>query len=569
MSVSPFSLIDRPHLPSWCCALAAVALSTAPIEAQSPTSVTVIVVDERGTPLRNAQVTVDAGVSAVTDARGLAPFNVTSGVHTFVARALGYDSRRRQVTVTDGNGETVRFTLAPLALRLDGLVVSATREGSRRVETPATIGVATGAQIQSMGPAHPSEIMNQIPGVYVSKTTGEGHMTAIRQPQTIGAVYLFLEDGIPTRSTGFFNHNALFEINVPQAARLEVFKGPSSALYGSDAIGGMINVFTRAPSREPGLSGSMEVGENTWARMLISGSNTWGKNGVRADVNVTYTDGWRTGTDYQRQSATLRWDREFGGDWFVKTVAAFSNVDQQTAANSPISRMDFDTNPAVNYTPISYRDVLALRVSSAFERRGTRSLLAVTPYFRRATEEMLPNFALSFDPGIWSSWHSSFGVLAKYRVDFRPMRARVIGGVDVDYSPGGRFERAISATKDGAIYTAYTEGSPTYDYDVAFKGVSPYIHAEVSPLPRLRVTGGLRVDRFGYDYDDALGVLTTGRHRRPADERVTFSHVSPKLGATYVFGPAAAAFASYRHGFPGPVGERTVSARGRPRIRST
>ena len=67
MSVSPFSLIDRPHLPSWCCALAAVALSTAPIEAQSPTSVTVIVVDERGTLLRNAQVTVDAGVSAVTD----------------------------------------------------------------------------------------------------------------------------------------------------------------------------------------------------------------------------------------------------------------------------------------------------------------------------------------------------------------------------------------------------------------------------------------------------------------------------------------------------------------------
>jgi outer membrane receptor protein involved in Fe transport len=81
--------------------------------------------------------------------------------------------------------------------------------------------------------------MGGVAGVWVSVTGGEGHQTAIRQPLNTNPVYLFLEDGVPTRSTGFFNHNALYEVNLPGAEGIEVTKGPGSALYGSDAIGGV------------------------------------------------------------------------------------------------------------------------------------------------------------------------------------------------------------------------------------------------------------------------------------------------------------------------------------------
>ena len=131
--------------------------------------------------------------------------------------------------------------------QLDEVTVIGTREAQPRAQETATVDVIDAAQINETLPAHPSEIMERIPGVHVNVTGGEGHMTAIRQPITTSPVYLYLEDGIPTRSTGFFNHNALYEIDLPQADRIEVNKGPGTALYGSDAIGAVINVQTKAP----------------------------------------------------------------------------------------------------------------------------------------------------------------------------------------------------------------------------------------------------------------------------------------------------------------------------------
>lgn len=71
-------------------------------------------------------------------------------------------------------------------------------------EVPASVKVIAGEAVRQNKPGHPSQIMGQAPGVWVNVTGGEGHMTAIRQPLTTNPVYLYLEDGIPTRSTGFF-----------------------------------------------------------------------------------------------------------------------------------------------------------------------------------------------------------------------------------------------------------------------------------------------------------------------------------------------------------------------------
>lgn len=216
-----------------------------------------------------------------------------------------------------------RLALAPLALAmasafaadkgadyaaLGEVTVTATREGQLVAETPASVSVIKDKALREVKPTHPSEIMGQAAGVWVNVTGGEGHQTAIRQPLTTNPVYLYLEDGIPTRSTGFFNHNALYEVNLPMAGGIEITKGPGSALYGSDAIGGVVNVLTRKPPTGPEAEASVEAGSYGWGRVLLTGGTAFGNHAVRADLNVSHTDGWRDKTAYDRQSGTLRWD---------------------------------------------------------------------------------------------------------------------------------------------------------------------------------------------------------------------------------------------------------------------
>ncbi len=451
---------------------------------------------------------------------------------------------------------------------LPDVVVTGTREGTSLNETPAAVGVIPQESIARTRPNHPSQIVGQVPGVAVAVTNGEGHTTAIRQPFTTNPVYLFLEDGIPIRSTGFFNHNALYEINIPQAGGIEVTRGPGTALYGSDAIGGIVNVLTRTPPKKPEFGISAELGGHGFWRILGGGGSGYANGGSRADLNLTHTDGWRDATGYDRQSGTVRWDHFIGGETALKTVFAFSTIDQQTGANSPLVMIDYINNPKRNYLPIAFRKVDAFRLSTSYEREVGNTLVSLTPYMRDNSMDLLATFTLNFDPTVSMVQNRSYGLLAKWRVDFpEAMRARLIVGADIDVSPGERQEDSLNVSTSGAaparVFNSYSVARRVYDYDVTFTGLSPYLHGEISPTERLRVVAGLRYDHLTYRFRNRLsgapifvapGAPFPGPrfYGQASDADPKFTHFSPKLGATYALTADAHAFAGYSHGFRAP-----------------
>lgn len=460
---------------------------------------------------------------------------------------------------------------APL---LGEVTVTATREAQSVAETPASITTIKGDAIAKSRPTHPKDMLNQIPGVRLSNLSGEGHSTSIRQPLTTGAVYLYLEDGIPTRSTGFFNHNALYEINVPQSGGIEVSKGPGSALYGSDAIGGTVNVLTREPPLQRAFGLTAEAGAHGWGRILLDGGNSIGDDGWRGSLNLTHSDGWQRDAGYDRQTGTLRWDRYVGDDAMFKTVLSFSQVDQDHVGN--LSEQEYRLDPRRNNVPFSYREVDAFRLSTAYEREAGNSLLSITPYVRDNRMEIIPNWSVSYDPNQYVTENRSFGLLGKYRLDFEPLRTRVIFGLDLDYSPGSRDEDSIALNRDnndlgGITYGLDTGVAPVgiYDYDVTYRGISPYVHGEISPVERLRLTAGLRYDDMQYDYENKFnggaagatqgvscppGVFfpCNGWYGHVASTKVSYHQLSPKLGATYEFSPQLNGFVSYNKAFRAP-----------------
>ena len=240
-------------------------------------------------------------------------------------------------------------------------------------------------------------------------------------------------------------------------------------------------------------------------------------------------------------------------------MLSFSTIDQQTAGSSGLSQADYEKNPRRNYAPISFRKVSALRLSSAYEKETADTLLSITPYFRNNDMDLLANWSLSYDPTVYNTRNQSFGVLLKYRMDFAPMRARLIVGTDIDYSPGSRSEDRINPSTTGSgytrIYTGYTTGARVYDYDVSYRGVSPYIHGEISPVERLRLTAGLRYDSIRYDFSNnlaAAAIQAGSWYGQAGDSGISYSHLSPKLGATWAFSERLNGFASYNHAFRTP-----------------
>lgn len=455
---------------------------------------------------------------------------------------------------------------------LPAVTVTGTREQTLLSETPSAVGVIERDAIAQTRPSHPQQLLGQVPGVAIGVTNGEGHTTAIRQGFTTSPLYLFLEDGIPVRATGNFNHNALYELNIPSAGGVEVVRGIGTALYGSDAIGGIVNVLTRTPKEKTGADLSLEGGSFGFARVLGGldtghlGSDDSG-SAVRADLNVTHTNGWRKSTAYDRQSANLRWDYEQDSTTVIKTIIGATHIDQQTGANSALPLDMYLNTPTVNLRSPGYRKVDAVRLSSAIDKDlGQGAQLSVTPYFRDNRMDLNGTYNFSCTtatPAVCSgriekTSVQSVGLMLKYRKNLDDaMRTRVITGIDLDYSPSERKENAIALTYTGAglsrNFTGYTVGSRIYDYRVDYQSVAPYVHLDTSPVERLRITGGLRYDYARYALDNQLAAGThAGGYYQVADSAQSFSRLSPKIGATWALSRDAHAFASYNQGFRTP-----------------
>jgi outer membrane receptor protein involved in Fe transport len=114
---------------------------------------------------------------------------------------------------------------------LDEVVVTGSREGTEIRNTPATIHKVTEKELARDKPVFFGDVVNRVPGVYVNNLGAEQHMASFRQPINTQGVYLYLEDGVPVRPIGLFNHNQVYELNLTGISDIEIIKGPASSLY--------------------------------------------------------------------------------------------------------------------------------------------------------------------------------------------------------------------------------------------------------------------------------------------------------------------------------------------------
>lgn len=249
------------------------------IEAQTITGV----VSGGGEFLEMANVgLVGTTLGASTNAKGYYQINnVPLGEYQLSVSTLGYETQTRKVVLTESKpNATINFVLQESAAALGEVVISGTMKEVSRTESPVPVEVYSAKFFEANVCPSIFESLQNVNGVRPQLNcnvcnTGDIHINGLEGPYT-----MVLIDGMPIVS-GLSTVYGITGIPQSLIERVEIVKGPASTLYGSEAVGGLINIITKKPSNAPLFAADVFA-------------TTWGE--LNSDVGARFKIGERTHT---------------------------------------------------------------------------------------------------------------------------------------------------------------------------------------------------------------------------------------------------------------------------------
>ena len=208
-----------------------------------------VVVDENGGPLPGASVWVKGTVvGAGTDVNGNFSFKLTTTEKCVLRVSFtGYTPEER--TVTPGADTLYRFQLRPSDNPLDEVVVTSLRVPKPLKEVPVVTRVISRSDIERLNPLDLQSLLEyQMPGLQFGIAHGSG-LPELKYQGSTGGYVLFMIDGERVAGEGSSNNIDYNLVDIDNVERVEIVKGPMSTLYGSQAMGGVVNIITRDAGR--------------------------------------------------------------------------------------------------------------------------------------------------------------------------------------------------------------------------------------------------------------------------------------------------------------------------------
>ncbi len=200
-----------------------------------------------GLPAATVQV-VGTNLGTAADTQGnFAISGVPTGEQEIAIRLIGYRPYSQKVTVIAGQTMDVRVILQESNVNLEEIVVTGTRTAKRKTESPVIVNLIDSEALDQVVATNLSEGLKFQPGLRVETDCQTCNYTQLRMNGLPGGYSQILINSRPIFSplTGLYG---LEQIPVNMIERIEVVRGGVSALYGSSAIGGTVNVITKIPT---------------------------------------------------------------------------------------------------------------------------------------------------------------------------------------------------------------------------------------------------------------------------------------------------------------------------------
>ncbi len=332
-----------------------------------------VVTDPAGAPVAGAQIHLLGGPErvATTDAAGGYRFkDLPKGHYTLVASAPGLAAEPAPVDYI--GGDLTSDVKLKLSARAESVVVTAQRVELPAESVAASTTVITREEIALMHAENAAEVLRMVPGLAVLQTLDRGNVASVFARGADPRMNLVLIDGARVNDFGGVYNWA----NMPaeNIERVEVVRGPQSALYGANAIGAVIQIITRRPSGPPQAYGLAEGGSFGYVKGALGGGFTAGKFAMNVDASRLSADGVVKNGDFRTETASLAASYDpTANSRFTYTFGANANESGSPGAygSNPVGNF-FGLNTVSRSKENTYRhsfryDLLAGRVRQQFD----------------------------------------------------------------------------------------------------------------------------------------------------------------------------------------------------------
>lgn len=365
-------------------------------------------------------------------------------------------------------------------LKLDTIVVTANRDAQPRAETNATVSVFTREDIDRLQPSSVADLLNRVPGVQVTQTGGRGSVTSVFIRGTKTAQSLVLIDGqrVGSASAG---GASLQYLSMDQIERVEVLRGSRSAIYGADAIGGVIQIFTRRANGN-GINPRLRVAFGNRGTQESALGLSGGTDKTRFSLNAALNE--TNGIDSTRRSFPSDSDHDgYRNKSFSFTFShqltddielGFNALDQRGKSeyDNPYGR--YDSSTYMTYATTKPYNLFALNSTSAYLNYHINDVWTSRLEVGHAEDKLKSKDKFSTESSIYNTYRDSATWLNT--IDLNE-KNRVLLGLDylndklhasTDYNRTSRWNRAGFIQYDFKGDLIFTEVGLRHDKNQQF-----------------------------------------------------------------------------------------------------
>jgi outer membrane cobalamin receptor len=482
------------------------------------------VTDPSQRPIPGATVAAinDVGiiVQQITDDQGGFDFNVSPLYETYQLRitAPGFQ------TVTVGAGASaIQLALAPQA---DSVSVVGSAIDVPASQQGTSSSVITSGEIRERNEAQAFDLLRELPGMVFAQSGPRGSVADLFVRGGTSSYNLVLLDGIPINSFYYGGYFDFSQIPSDFISEIDVARGPQSAIYGSYAIGSVVNFVTRSPENGPSLDVLAEGGTHDENRVSLSGSDMVHGWGVAGSLSSLLTNGPVQNSDYRNDNIFLSLEHR----WYTQNLFVFGDFDSNSVGEpGPFGSDPKGLYPGIDPVSRSKNNTSTYGAHYQNDLTETVRLDVMTGFFLNNSFYISP-YGDSFNKDIrgYGDARGTWKATSFWRL-----------------AGGFTFEREELKN----TYIATTAGY-VFPFRRDHEGI--YLETRLTFIGKLFINAGLREEVYetpfipgdAYEYPN-------GRPNFPAR---TDSRLNPKISGVYMLQPTVRLHASYGTGIRPPGG---------------